>query len=120
MRAQEAGVNAIVLHKNDLDIIEYVFSGSVTGGGVFQESQYDNVTDKWTILLTSTLSTVIDTTVTITYKGYMRDDMNGFYRSYYYENGAKVWMASTQLQQTEARRAFPCFDVRNFFFLLFN
>ncbi|XP_063230526.1 uncharacterized protein LOC134535382 [Bacillus rossius redtenbacheri] len=44
------------------------------------------------------------------YKGYHREDMKGFYRSYYYKNGTKRWLASTQFQPTSARRAFPCFD----------
>lgn len=44
----------------------------------------------------------------------MEDDMNGFYRSFFYEGGTKIAMASTQFQQTEARRAFPCFDEPGF------
>nr|CAD7397437.1 unnamed protein product [Timema poppensis] len=46
----------------------------------------------------------------LNYKGYHREDMAGFYRSYYYKNGVKRWLASTQFQPTSARRAFPCFD----------
>ncbi|CAG2059814.1 unnamed protein product, partial [Timema podura] len=43
----------------------------------------------------------------LNYKGYHREDMAGFYRSYYYKNGVKRWLASTQFQPTSARRAFP-------------
>nr|CAD7409546.1 unnamed protein product [Timema cristinae] len=46
----------------------------------------------------------------LNYKGYHREDMAGFYRSYYYRNGVKRWLASTHFQATSARRAFPCFD----------
>ncbi|CAG2056282.1 unnamed protein product [Timema podura] len=46
----------------------------------------------------------------LNYKGYHREDMAGFYRSYYYRNGVKRWLASTHFQATNARRAFPCFD----------
>lgn len=104
-----------MLHAHDLENCSYAFSGSY-GGGSMSENQYDNVTDKWTIpVLVNDLSqSLTGTTLTIEYRGYMRDDMNGFYRSYYYENKNKVFMASTQFQQTEARRAFPCFDVNNF------
>lgn len=47
----------------------------------------------------------------LNYVGVMEENMRGFYRSYYYNaNGTKVWLGSTQFEQTEARRAFPCFD----------
>jgi aminopeptidase N len=48
--------------------------------------------------------------LTFVYAGSMGDDMHGFYRSSYMENDQKVWMGSTQMQQTHARRVFPGFD----------
>lgn len=36
--------------------------------------------------------------------------MAGFYRSSYKENGETKYIASTQMEPTDARRAFPCFD----------
>ncbi|KAF4094944.1 hypothetical protein G5714_024022 [Onychostoma macrolepis] len=42
--------------------------------------------------------------------GELSDDLGGFYRSEYYENGVKKVVATTQMQATDARKAFPCFD----------
>ncbi|XP_075971973.1 putative aminopeptidase-2 [Anticarsia gemmatalis] len=48
--------------------------------------------------------------VNIKYTGPLREDLNGFYRNYYVENGVKKWLAATQMEPTHARKAFPCFD----------
>ncbi|KAK2867018.1 hypothetical protein QQF64_022678 [Cirrhinus molitorella] len=42
--------------------------------------------------------------------GELSDDLGGFYRSEYYEGGVKKVVATTQMQPTDARKAFPCFD----------
>ncbi|CAM4734208.1 unnamed protein product [Leuciscus chuanchicus] len=43
--------------------------------------------------------------------GELADDLGGFYRSEYVdENGVKKVVATTQMQPTDARKAFPCFD----------
>ncbi|XP_043934235.1 aminopeptidase N [Protopterus annectens] len=42
--------------------------------------------------------------------GELADDLAGFYRSEYIEDGAKRIIATTQMQSTDARKAFPCFD----------
>uniref|UniRef100_A0A8C1J9J6 Aminopeptidase n=1 Tax=Cyprinus carpio TaxID=7962 RepID=A0A8C1J9J6_CYPCA len=42
--------------------------------------------------------------------GELADDLGGFYRSEYNENGVKKVVATTQMQATDARKAFPCFD----------
>ncbi|XP_023669966.2 aminopeptidase N-like [Paramormyrops kingsleyae] len=44
------------------------------------------------------------------FKGELADDMEGFYRSEYEEDGVKKIVATTQMQATYARKAFPCFD----------
>ncbi|CDK29653.1 unnamed protein product [Kuraishia capsulata CBS 1993] len=36
--------------------------------------------------------------------------MAGFYRSTYQENGETKYLATTQMEATDCRRAFPCFD----------
>uniref|UniRef100_A0A3B4XXH8 Alanyl aminopeptidase, membrane n=1 Tax=Seriola lalandi dorsalis TaxID=1841481 RepID=A0A3B4XXH8_SERLL len=42
--------------------------------------------------------------------GELADDLGGFYRSEYIEDGVKKVVATTQMQPTDARKAFPCFD----------
>lgn len=45
------------------------------------------------------------------FKGIHNDKLKGFYRSTWIDNsGAKHKLVSTQLESTDARRAFPCFD----------
>uniref|UniRef100_A0A8C5M7X5 Aminopeptidase N n=1 Tax=Leptobrachium leishanense TaxID=445787 RepID=A0A8C5M7X5_9ANUR len=42
--------------------------------------------------------------------GELADDLAGFYRSEYVEDGETKIIATTQMQATDARKAFPCFD----------
>uniref|UniRef100_A0A3Q0RHY1 Aminopeptidase n=1 Tax=Amphilophus citrinellus TaxID=61819 RepID=A0A3Q0RHY1_AMPCI len=42
--------------------------------------------------------------------GELADDLGGFYRSEYEDDGVKKVVATTQMQPTDARKAFPCFD----------
>ncbi|XP_035779782.1 aminopeptidase N-like [Anopheles albimanus] len=48
--------------------------------------------------------------VRIRYEGILNDYLQGFYRSSYTMNNETKWIATTQFQPTDARRAFPCFD----------
>ena len=51
----------------------------------------------------------------IKFKGILNDKLHGFYRSTYKDSeGQTKVIASTQLQATDARRAFPCFDEPDF------
>jgi len=46
----------------------------------------------------------------IVFKGIINDKMRGFYRSKYSVSEKEYFMATTQFEATDARRAFPCFD----------
>lgn len=47
----------------------------------------------------------------LAFTGILNDNMAGFYRSSYNtKHGSKKFMATTQMEPTDARRAFPCFD----------
>jgi len=48
--------------------------------------------------------------LTIDYQGEINDKMAGFYRSTFETNGQKKYIAVTQFQESDARRAFPCMD----------
>ncbi|XP_032650172.1 aminopeptidase N [Chelonoidis abingdonii] len=44
------------------------------------------------------------------FTGELADDLGGFYRSEYVEDGETRVVATTQMQAADARKAFPCFD----------
>lgn len=49
------------------------------------------------------------------FTGILNDQLRGFYRSFYRdEKGHKQWLATTQMEATDARRMFPCFDEPDF------
>ncbi|KAH7131928.1 peptidase family M1-domain-containing protein [Dendryphion nanum] len=49
--------------------------------------------------------------LTVTFEGILNDNMAGFYRSSFKdEDGQTKYLATTQMEPTDARRAFPCFD----------
>ncbi|XP_016007055.1 aminopeptidase N [Rousettus aegyptiacus] len=44
------------------------------------------------------------------FEGELADDLAGFYRSEYLDGNVKKVLATTQMQSTDARKSFPCFD----------
>ncbi len=48
--------------------------------------------------------------IKIEYQGKINDQMVGFYRSRYMEDGVDKYIAVTQFQESDARRALPCMD----------
>ena len=49
--------------------------------------------------------------ITLTFTGILNDQLRGFYRSQYTgPDGQILYMATTQFEATDARRAFPCWD----------
>jgi len=46
----------------------------------------------------------------IEYEGIINDKMAGFYRSQYISDGKEHYIAVTQFEESDARRAFPCVD----------
>jgi puromycin-sensitive aminopeptidase len=51
----------------------------------------------------------------LTFHGKLNDQLRGFYRSTYKDHaGVTHWMAATQFEATDARRAFPCWDEPDF------
>ena len=50
-------------------------------------------------------------TVFVQFTGYLTDNNAGFYRSSYIDdNGQKRWLLASQMEPTDARKSFPCFD----------
>lgn len=56
-----------------------------------------------------------DHTLSITFDGVLNDKLRGFYRSTYRDaDGRQHVIATTQMQSTDCRRAFPCWDEPDF------
>ena len=53
--------------------------------------------------------------LSISFSGVLNDSLRGFYRSTYIDhNGEEQVIATTQMQSTDCRRAFPCWDEPDF------
>ena len=49
-------------------------------------------------------------TISLEFQGILNDRLLGFYRSQYKQNGKTKYLATTQFEAADARRAFPCWD----------
>jgi tricorn protease interacting factor F2/3 len=49
-------------------------------------------------------------TIHLEFEGILNDRLLGFYRSKYQQNGKTKYLATTQFEAADARRAFPCWD----------
>ncbi len=49
-------------------------------------------------------------TIDLEFEGILNDRLLGFYRSQYQQNGKTKYLATTQFEAADARRAFPCWD----------
>jgi len=75
------------------------------------EIHYDEDTQTTKILFNETIPGGSKATLTQTFAGTLNDNMAGFYRSSYKgKDGSTKYLATTQMEPTDARRAFPCFD----------
>jgi tricorn protease interacting factor F2/3 len=70
--------------------------------------KFDSDKEKLRIVLPEPMSGNIK--LTIDYQGLINDKMAGFYRSKYAYQDQTGYMAVTQFEESDARRAFPCMD----------
>ncbi|KAI9780015.1 MAG: Aminopeptidase 2 mitochondrial [Candelina submexicana] len=102
---------SIALNTLDLDLhATKVSSGNevITSS---PEISYNEDTQTTTVSLPKSLPKGSKAQLTHTFTGTLNDHMAGFYRSSYKgEGGEKKYIATTQMEATDARRAFPCFD----------
>ena len=108
LEVKEAADN-ITLHLHDITVHEQevrVGDVPVVGHGYDEERQF------YIIYLGEKLPANSTVLVSIPYTGNLNGDLVGFYRSSYTDTdtGALHWIATTQFETTDARRAFPCLD----------
>ncbi|KAK8734033.1 hypothetical protein OTU49_017450 [Cherax quadricarinatus] len=106
----------ITLHINDIitnnETIKLTPSDDRTGSKIgIVKHLYDKEREFYIAKLNKELKPGKKYVLSMEFVGYLNDKLLGFYRSSYTdEQGNEKWIAVTQFQPTDARRAFPCFD----------
>uniref|UniRef100_A0A8C6VXF7 Aminopeptidase n=1 Tax=Nothobranchius furzeri TaxID=105023 RepID=A0A8C6VXF7_NOTFU len=107
----------ILIHSNKLNFttMDEAHAAKLTAAG---GGSAPDVTQTWFQLTTQYL--VIHLTADLTpghkyqliteFSGELADDLAGFYRSEYEEDGVRRIVATSQMHPTHARKTFPCFD----------
>ena len=101
-------VTEIVMNGLELDVV----TASVTAGGTRHDAAAttDDDAERITLGLTEQL-TVGDAEIEIEFTGVLNDKLVGFYRSTFTDHdGQTRTIATTQMEATYARQAFPCWD----------
>uniref|UniRef100_A0A8C2KFU5 Aminopeptidase n=1 Tax=Cyprinus carpio TaxID=7962 RepID=A0A8C2KFU5_CYPCA len=109
--------NLIIIHSNKLNYTLTLENhhAKLTGLGgtsapAILKTWFQTQTQFMVILLNEKLEVGKSYWLYMEFHGELSDDLAGFYRSQYTENGVKKVVATTQMQATAARNAFPCFD----------
>ncbi|XP_070819161.1 aminopeptidase Ey-like [Chaetodon trifascialis] len=106
----------IIIHSNKLNLT--TFEGHHAKLNVLNGSTAPSLNKTWlevptqylVIRLNSPLQADSMYSLYTEFTGELADDLGGFYRSEYEEDTVKKVLATTQMQATDARKAFPCFD----------
>jgi aminopeptidase N len=103
-------LNKIILNAKELDILNSTLKyGNVTKYSLGKESViYDKEKERVQFNLSNSIPKGKNVLFTINYTGILNDEMAGFYRSKY--QNSDEYMAVTQFEATDARRALPCID----------
>jgi len=104
------------LHSLELDIIAVKLT-ELGSGKWFSPSSHFLYPDNEFLVIKTGQKLQADRTyaIDIAFKGVLTDSLAGLYRSRYTTSSGEVrWLATTQFEATDARRAFPCFDEPTF------
>jgi len=101
----------LTLHSKELEIVTAEARPNALGLASAQFAQISYNEKQETVNLSfKNFIPIGNTRVTLVFKGILNDKMRGFYRSKYHTEDKEHYMATTQFEATDARRAFPCFD----------
>ena len=100
----------IVLNAIELEIQSAIIVDSDGNSYTPFEITYDEKLERVSLILDQSIS-VGNYSLQIEFSGYLNDQLRGFYRSRYTDDdGNERFMATTQFEATDARRALPCWD----------
>jgi len=106
----KAGTKEITLHSRELYIKEASFTGADDQKITPTDINFNTALRTCTFVFKEEL-VVGAGVLAISFMGHLNNQMAGFYRSKYTDiNGNSKYMASTQFEALDARRAFPCWD----------
>nr|XP_033483089.1 aminopeptidase N-like isoform X2 [Epinephelus lanceolatus] len=106
----------IIIHSNKLNLT--TFQGHHAKLSGLGEATAPTIQRSWLVVRTEYLVLQLRSRLTVgtsyvlntKFRGELADDLEGFYRSEYTEDGVKKVVATSQMQATYARKSFPCFD----------
>lgn len=104
--------DSITLHTLELELLDYylIKDGENIKPTELSTNEDDQTT---TFKFNQTLDANSKVQLYIKFIGELNDKMAGFYKSTYEENGETKYLATTQMEPTDCRRAFPSFDEPN-------
>ena len=103
--------NTIALNYKELEL--HHATVTLANGSTHNASEIglDQADEVVTLHFAETIAPEQTVFVSIKFTGILNDKMAGFYRSAVVnEKGETIYMATTQMQPADARRAFPCWD----------
>ena len=101
-----SSVDSIVLNAKELSVHTVRVNGRDTSWSLHESTER---------LVIDVVQSAGEVAIDITFTGILNDKLRGFYRSTYVdETGEEQVIATTQMQSTDCRRAFPCFDEPDF------
>ncbi len=106
----------ITLHSKDIKIETVQITGKTCYPGsqvlpviCANQIKYDEKAETATFIFKNTIPKG-KAKLTIVFAGIISDGLRGLYKSKYVLDGKEKFIATTQFEATDARRAFPCFD----------
>ena len=98
--------NQIIMHCAELKIKSCIIK---SGDDVISSTPKTNEKkEELSIKLSKKIKGIV--TISLEFEGILNDRLLGFYRSQYKQNGKTKYLATTQFEAADARRAFPCWD----------
>ncbi|MHA1731472.1 MAG: M1 family metallopeptidase [Promethearchaeota archaeon] len=104
--SSDEGASEVVLNAKDLTIERCLFrAGTTSEACAFSQSDEEE-----TLRIKLPAETTGPFSLDLEFAGKINDKLVGFYRSRYEQDGDIKYIAVTQFEETDARRAFPCVD----------